>query len=135
MRPVARLAALFVVAPFLTFASALAPQHVHEPGLDPGHVTVHSHFGPHSVETRDLGNADGPEFDHDVDRVVWLESGILHESPQHSIAATIALPISQDVVQVDVSWSVTPFDDTAPVHGPPRRHASLRAPPHPSSNA
>src|SRR5438445_56997 len=73
IRPVARAVALFLIAPFLTVASTLAPQHVHEANRDRGHTVVHSHFGPHEAAVH-RGNA--TEIDHDAEHVVWLDSPI-----------------------------------------------------------
>jgi len=125
----ARVAAFGVVAPFLTFASALVPAHVHEP--EPGdhheHAVAHSHFAPHHLETHEA--AEGPEFDHDDAHVVWLDSAILHESVHQAATIPPAVPISYDTVQPERSWAVTPFDDAAPVHGPPRAAVRYRGPP------
>src|SRR5215471_9760126 len=138
MRPViaramARVAAAGLVAPFLTFASALAPAHVHEPG--PGHEhehgVAHSHFAPHQLNGHDH-DVEGPEIEHDDDdghRVVWLDSPILHQSPyQVASVLAVATPIFE-TVPIERHWSVTPFDDGAPVHGPPKTAALFRGPP------
>ncbi len=66
-----RAVALLLVAPFLTFASALTLQHVHEPGPwhGHGHAVAHSHFGPH--ETGVLQSDNVTEVEPDVEHVVW----------------------------------------------------------------
>src|SRR5262245_21310585 len=133
IRPVARAAALFVVAPFLTFVSALASQHVHEPepGHEHEHPVAHSHFAPHHAEAHDHAAEvhDHAELDHDDEHVVWLDSSTLHESPYQAQQPLAALPVSFEAVHVERHWSVTPFDDAAPVHGPPRPAALFRGPP------
>jgi hypothetical protein len=124
----ARATAIGVLAPFLTFASALAPTHVHEP--EPGeheHAVAHSHFAPHHLETHEA--AEGPELDHADGHVVWLDSAILHESVHQAATIPPAVPVSYDAVQPDRGWAVTPFDDAAPVHGPPKAAVLYRGPP------
>jgi hypothetical protein len=133
IRPVARAAALLVVAPFLTFVSALATEHVHEPepGHDHEHAVVHTHFAPHHVEvpaTEHRPPAADQDLDHDDEHVVWLASSTLHESPYHVHYLVAAVAVSSKAVPIERDWSVTPFDDAAPLHGPPRQ-PSLRGPP------
>jgi hypothetical protein len=136
IRPVARAAAGLVVAPFLLLASALAPTHVHEPGPahDHDHAVVHSHFAPH-VETHghgDPGDIDQLEIEQDGTshgHVVWLDSSILHQSPYQPDQVPAAIPVGYETVQVEMYWSVTPFDDAAPVHGPPKPDPLFRGPP------
>jgi hypothetical protein len=127
VRPLSRVAALLLAAPFLTFASGLAAAHVHEP--EPGdhdHAVAHSHFAPH-LEIHEA--TEGPEFDHNDGHVVWLDSAILHESVHQAGTTPPAVPVSYDTVQPERSWAVTPFDDAAPVHGPPRAAVRYRGPP------
>src|SRR5262245_30779889 len=147
-RPVARAAALIVVAPFLTFVSALASQHIHEPepGHDHEHAVTNSHFAPHHAEALSIDHrppttdhrppasdhrspATDQDLDHDDALVVWLDSSTLHESPYQVQHALAAVPISFEAVHVEPHWSVTPFDDAAPVHGPPRQPSLFRGPP------
>jgi hypothetical protein len=130
----ARTAALVVVAPFLTFASALAPAHVHEPG--PGHehehAVAHSHFAPHHLEAHAHDTVHGddvPEIEHDDEHVVWVDSSILHEAIYDANPIPPAIPVSYETVQLERHWSVTPFDDAAPVHGPPKPLPLFRGPP------
>src|SRR5215813_9715335 len=130
-RPVARAAALLVVAPFLTFVSALASQHIHEPepGHDHEHAVAHSHFAPHHAETPASDHrllttdhrppATDQDLDHDDETVVWLDSSTLHESPYQVQQALAAVPVSFEAVHIEHHWSVTPFEYAAPVHGPP----------------
>jgi hypothetical protein len=132
IRPAARAAALLLVAPFLTFVSALTAQHVHEP--EPGHdheeAVVHSHFSPHHTEEHDhLGLADESEIDHGDGHVVWLDGSTLHETPYQAHPAPPAIPAGFETVHIERHWSVTPFDDAAPVHGPPRPASPFRGPP------
>src|SRR5882724_4488336 len=98
MRPVirlpARIAALLLVAPFLTFASALAPQHVHEPGAGHEHAVAHSHFGPHDAHVVEGHDANTTEIEHDIERVVWLDSPILHEAPHRTARVAFTIPFS-----------------------------------------
>src|SRR5262245_29365348 len=122
--------AVLLVAPFLTFASALAPQHVHEPSSldDHHHAVAHSHFAPHDHsaphnETTEIehNDADGP--------VVWLDSAILHRSPPRIAPAISTAAVGRDVVAPAARWSVTAVDDAAPPHGPPKPVRPLRGPP------
>src|SRR5258708_38126527 len=111
IRPAARAAALLLVVPFLTLSSALAPQHIHEPGPghDHDHAVAHSHFGPHDVGVH---HADGAEIEHDDfdhGHVVWLDSPILHESPFQVAPVLAALPISYETVPAELRWSVIRF--------------------------
>src|SRR5690348_15085291 len=118
IRPLARVAAVLVAAPFLAFASAMAPQHVHEAGPGPdGHSVAHSHFGPHEVTAyQDAGT----EIEHDVEHVVWLDSPALHQGGfrldrQAACAAVTGVP-----VPCSTRWIAVEHDDAAPPHGPPR---------------
>jgi hypothetical protein len=131
IRSLARAAALALLAPFLTFASALAPQHVHEPGSSDDHhpAVAHSHFAPHDHAVH---HDDATEIEHDDadGQVVWLDSAILHQPVQRLTPATAALVLCRDVV-VDPAprWSVTAVDDAAPPHGPPKVSLLFRGPP------
>jgi hypothetical protein len=125
-RSIARVATVLVIAPFLLAGSALAPLHVHEPGAGHSHALVHSHFEAHHFES---DQPEGPEFEQDEARVVWLANTVLHQTTYH---LDPGLPlIAADLANIpDVpSWSSTPSDDVAPAHGPPRRHPSFRGPP------
>ena len=127
-RGLARAATACLVAPFLTFASALAPEHVHEPEPGHEHAVAHSHFAPHHLEEPDH-HAEGPEIDHEDQHVVWLDGSALHEAPYKVDAAPAATPVLFETVSIDRHWSVTPFDDVAPAHGPPRPSSPFRGPP------
>ena len=133
-RLVAWAASAVVVAPFLTFASALAPQHIHEPG--PGHneqAVAHSHFAPHGTSLHHHNDVTEIEHDDtDHGHVVWLDSPILHEAAHQTARVVPAAPVSYAIVAVERHWSVTPFDDAAPVHGPPKRAHLFRGPPIPA---
>ena len=107
IRVVARATALFVAVPFLTFASALAPTHVHA--------------APQQDEA--------PEIEHDDDQVIWADSPILHEAIYTAHPVSPAIPVSYETVQIARHWSVTPFDDATPVHGPPKPVPLFRGPP------
>jgi hypothetical protein len=125
-RSIARAAAALVIAPFLLSGSALAPLHVHEPGAGHSHALVHSHFEAHHFEP---DQPEGPEFEQDEARVVWLDNAVLHQTAYH---VDPGLPVvAADLTNIpDVpSWSSTPSDDEAPAHGPPRRHPPFRGPP------
>src|SRR5882672_1144640 len=117
----ARAATFGIVAPFLTFASALAPTHVHEPG--PGHehehAVAHSHFAPHHLEAHDH-DGEGPEIEQGDEHVVWIDSPVSFESIHQADLIPLAVPVTYETVQVERHWSVTPFDAAAPLHGPPR---------------
>src|SRR5438128_10275456 len=99
-----RTAAVLLVAPFLTLASGLAPEHVHEPGHGHDHALAHSHFGPHELESHAF---DATDIEHDVDHVVWLDSAFVHQSPYRVTALPIALPASGKIVPAEMHWSVT----------------------------
>ena len=124
-----RAVALLLVAPFLAFASALAPQHVHEPGPghDRRHAVAHSHFGPH--QTGVLQGDDVTEVEPDIEHVVWLDGSILHEALYRASPAPPAIPFSFDIVPAERHWSTTPFDEAAPPHGPPKTVPRFRGPP------
>jgi hypothetical protein len=131
-RVVGRATALLVAVPFLTFASALAPTHIHGPGHEHEHAVAHSHFGPHHLESHahDVpGGVEGPEVEHDDEHVLWIDSPILHEAIYAASPIPPAIPVSYETVQVAPRWSVTPFDDAAPVHGPPKPIPLFRGPP------
>jgi hypothetical protein len=133
-RVVARATALLVAAPFLTFASSLAPTHVHKPGAghEHEHAVAHSHFAPHQLEAHAhaaLRGDEGPEIEHDDEQVVWTDSPILHEAIYSANPILPAIPVSYETVQIARHWSVTPFDDAAPVHGPPKPVPLFRGPP------
>ena len=121
-----RAVALLLVAPFLTFASALAPQHVHDAGHGHDHAIAHSHFDPHHL---DIHESDDTEIEHDIEHVVWLDSAILHQTPHRTAPPAPAIPVSYEMVPVPGHWTVTTFDDAAPAHGPPRHSALFRGPP------
>jgi hypothetical protein len=127
-RPVARIASALVIAPFLLFGSALAPLHVHEPGAGHSHVLVHSHFEAHHFEA---DHPDGPEFEQNEARVVWLENAVLHQTAFHVNPGLPLIAVDLASIADRPSWFPTPSDDVAPVHGPPRRHPSFRGPPLP----
>ena len=123
-----RIAALLLAAPFLTFASALAPEHVHEQGAGHDHAVAHSHFGPHLADVRESGTeieSDANDHGH----VVWLDSPILHEAPYRAALALPAIPVSYDAVPRQLHWSATAVDEIAPAHGPPKRAHLFRGPP------
>jgi hypothetical protein len=118
--------AVLLVAPFLTFASALAPQHVHEAGPDHDHAVAHSHFAPHDQH---LHESDTTEIEHDIEHVVWLDSAILHQSIHESTHVPPERPICDDTVPPARRWSVLPCDDSPPAHGPPKPSIFFRGPP------
>ena len=121
-----RLIARLVIAPFLLFGSALAPLHVHESGRGHSHALIHSHLEAHHL---DAHQDEGPEFEPNAGRVVWLSSAIL-DTATHHIDPAHALIFNRFVTVVaDTSWSTTAFESVAPAHGPPRRHPSFRGPP------
>jgi hypothetical protein len=124
-----RAVALFLVAPFLTFASALAPQHVHGPGggHDHGHAVVHSHFRPHEMGV--LQGEDVTEVEPDIGRVVWLDGSITYEALYHAAPAPPAIPFSYEIVPAELHWSAIAFDEAAPPHGPPKTVLRFRGPP------
>jgi hypothetical protein len=118
--------AALIIAPFLLFGSALAPTHEHQPDGDRSHAVVHSHFEPHPFDSHD---SDGPEVDHPVERVIWLDGPIIHQTTYHLSQNAALVAAIFEHVPPSSSWSPTTSDDVAPVHGPPRRDSSLRGPP------
>jgi hypothetical protein len=122
----ARVASGLVNLPFLVCASALTPLHVHEPAAGRSHAVVHSHFESHHIAAHE---SEGPEFEQETERVVWLENAILHQPSYHGDPAPSTPAATFDAMVVVPSWTAMPFDEGAPVHGPPRRHPSLRGPP------
>lgn len=126
IRPLARAAAVLVAGPFLAFASAFAPLHVHEPGHDHEQAVAHSHFAPHAEEPHHSG---ADEIEHDGAGVVWLDGSILNEFTYQAFPVpAVATQISVRVV-VERSWSSIPAEDIAPAHGPPKRAHLFRGPP------
>ena len=125
-RPVARIASGLIIAPFLLFGSALTPLHVHEPAAGHSHPVVHSHFEPHHFDSHE---AEGAEFEQAAERVIWLENAVFHQTAYHANSGLPLLVASFDVPPDVPSWSATPFDEVAPVHGPPRSDLSFRGPP------
>src|SRR5215831_11294723 len=117
-----RITALLLVAPFLTFASAVAPQHVHEPGPGHDHAVAHSHFAPHDVA---LHQAETTEVEHDIEHVVWLDSAMLHQPIHEATHVPPVLPVCYETVPPASQWSVLRFDNAAPAHGPPKRPSCL----------
>jgi hypothetical protein len=124
----ARLASALVIGPFLLYGSSLAPVHVHESGSGHSQAVAHSHFEPHHFESQE---PDGGEFDHGADRVVWLENAILHQPAYQTQPGPALNAVPFEIVAAASSWTATPFEDVARVHGPPRRHLSFRGPPFP----
>jgi hypothetical protein len=125
-RPVARLAAGLVIAPFLLYGSSLAPLHVHEPDAQHSHAVAHSHFEPHHFESHE---SKGAELELGAELIVWLENATLHQSAYQGHPGFPLIAVPFEAIPKVSSWSATPFDDVAPVHGPPRRHPSFRGPP------
>lgn len=127
MGPPGRVTALIVIAPFLTFASALAPQHVHSAGPGHDHAIAHSHFGPHEHSVRH--DDDVTEIEHDIERVVYLDAAFVHTTAFRIARLLFALPFSHNEICVATRWTVTTADGVAPAHGPPRCGALFRGPP------
>jgi hypothetical protein len=130
IRPFRRVAALLLTLPFLAFASAIAPEHVHQPGPRHDHDRAigHSHFAPHQFG---LHQSVDTEIEHDIEHgeIVWLNSPILNESSHDSEEVLPSIPVSYDVVLIEPAWSVTPVDTAAPAHGPPKPVQRFRGPP------
>ena len=122
----ARATAVLLVVPFLTFASALAPQHVHEAGPGHDHAVAHSHFAPHDAA---LHESDTTEIEHDIEHVVWLDCAILHQPIHKATHVPPVLPVCCETVAAPSRWSVLRFDHAAPPHGPPKSPSYLRGPP------
>ena len=125
-------AAVLIVAPFLTFASAMAPQHIHEP--DPSdnhdHAVAHSHFGQHDIASHHAATT--TEIEHDTDHsehVVWVDGAILHQPIHQAMQVPPALLICRESTPQTQHWSVLRFDNAAPAHGPPRATHLFRGPP------
>jgi hypothetical protein len=122
-----RAVAVLLVVPFLTFASALAPQHVHEPGRSHDHPIAHSHFAPHHHH---LDVSETTEIEHDdSERVVWLDSAILHQTIHQATHVPAARSVLDHMVHRVERWSVVRCDDAPPAHGPPKRSTFFRGPP------
>jgi hypothetical protein len=125
---IARAAALLLIAPFLTFASALAPQHIHEPGPGHDHAVVHSHFAPHEMAPYSTDT----EIEHDIEHVVWVDAAILHQPIHKATHVPPALSVCDDEPHATRGWSVVRANHAPPPHGPPRNLNRFRGPP-PSS--
>ena len=126
LRPVARVASGLVIAPFLLFGSVLAPLHAHEPAAGHSDALVHSHFEPHHLEAH---QPEGAEVEQGTAHVIWLESALLHQTAYQIDPGLPLFTASFEAIPPETLWSATPFDDVAPVHGPPRRHPLFRGPP------
>ena len=124
-RFVARAAAGVVVGPFLALASAFAPAHAHESDPEHSHPVIHSHFQPHEQ----VQHPDGPEVEPGSDHVVWLDSAIVHAYPYQLDPPPAVVAAGAELVGTTGAWSVTEFNESAPVHGPPRCASFLRGPP------
>lgn len=111
---------------FLIFGSGMAPLHAHESDAPHSHAVVHSHFGQH--HQAGLHHDADPEFDYG-ERIVWLDMAAVHALPFQLDAPVAALTPLAVPVMCSGCWSAIIFDEAAPPHGPPRRFASLRAPP------
>lgn len=123
----ARGTAVFLVLPVLAFASALAPQHVHEPGPEHTHAIVHSHFSPHEHAVRPTDTV--TEIEHDVEQVVYIDGSFVHVAAFRIAPALSALPLEQGAIRFAPRWTATPSDDVAPAHGPPKHSVVFRGPP------
>jgi hypothetical protein len=139
-RAMARATTIGLVVPFLTFASALTSAHIHEPepGHDHEHAFVHAHFAPHHVEapaTSRQPAVTDQDLDHNDEHIVWLDSPILHEALYQVDPMPAVDTAGNETVHVERHWSVTPFDDAAPVHGPPKPVPPFRGPPPSSSES
>ena len=62
-------------------------------------------------------------------QVIWLENAILHQTAYQVDPGPPLIAASLDAIPPETFWSSTPFDDVAPVHGPPRGHSRFRGPP------
>ena len=121
----ARATAILLIAPFVTLASALAPQHIHESGPGYDHAVTHSHFGPHDAK---LHSADTTEIERG-ELVVWLDGAMLHQPIHEATHVPPALPVCCETVPAASQWSVLRFDNAPPAHGPPKSSSYLRGPP------
>ena len=123
---VRRVAALIVLAPFLAFSSALAPQHVHQAAHEHASV-VHSHFAPHKHTPRDATT----EIEHGDDdgQLVWLDGAVLLASPPLVAPTQTTRALRTEIVAPVTRWSVTTVDEAAPPHGPPKPVLRFRGPP------
>ena len=126
VRLLARVAAGLVIAPYFVLAADLAPEHLHESDGDHSHAIVHSHFEPHDMESL---QHDGSEIDHAQDRVVWLDSPIIHQLCYQFDPSVALVAAALTGIPIATRWSVHRFDEATPAHGPPRDPSSLRGPP------
>ncbi|HUK35153.1 MAG TPA: hypothetical protein VLV86_14645 [Vicinamibacterales bacterium] len=123
----ARVTALLLLAPFLTLASALAPQHVHEPGPGHDHAVAHSHFAAHEQALQH--GDDVTEIEHDIEHVVYLDGAFVHTTGFRVAPVRSAVLPHQSQICLATRWTVTPADDIPPAHGPPKRCPFFRGPP------
>lgn len=115
-----------ILAPYVTLVSTVAPEHVHEGGSDHPQAVAHQHLQTHEIES---SHADGPEFDHDDDHVMWLDSVFVFQDSYHTPhPADIPAGRFADAPGTH-TWIAIGQDVAAPAHGPPRSVLSLRAPP------
>jgi hypothetical protein len=115
----------------MVVSGLLPPLHLHEEA-DPDHAdhhavsVIHRHFAPHAVPLNSssrLSDDDGPMLVLDQQAI----------GSKHAHVAPVRLAVLNAVVslpRVDTPRSIgRPQIDGSPPHGPPRRPASLRAPP------
>ncbi len=124
-----RVAALVLLAPFLTFASALAPQHVHQAGPGHEHPIAHSHFSPHEVGSAASALHDGDEIEADLEHVVWIDSSAIHELPFRVDYAPANFTAPFGLARPATESFARDRYRTAPAHGPPTPVWRLRGPP------
>ena len=131
MGSVIRILAVAILAPWLAVSAALAPEHVHQPGVT-GHASVvHTHFEPHHHESArlDLDHHHAAELSAADEHVMWLDQvGIpltAYLFPDFlGVVSTRAIISPQPV-----RYTAAAADEATLPHGPPRVSLSLRAPP------
>jgi hypothetical protein len=117
-----RVAVPVILAPWLVFSSMMPPEHLHEADEHHSGAVTHRHFEAH--------HHDGAEIDHEGGRIVWLDDSPALLSASHQLTVPGGIVPTHFGACPDLKgWILESILDASPPHGPPRLHASLRAPP------
>ncbi len=121
-----------VLSAALVGSGLLPPAHGHF-GEDPDHAVVHQHLAPHHPVPAQVPRASDDDDDGPI--LVITQHARVPDGVRVPIpigAALYPFALAKDLL---IGHEIAPRIDGSPPHGPPRRHASLRAPPVPPFNA
>jgi len=117
-----RTALALALAPWLVLAATMPPEHRHEADEHHAQSVTHRHFEAH--------DHDGAEIDHGEAPIVWLDDSLSVAHAPYQLTVPDAIVPAHCQPSPDLNgWIVASILDASPPHGPPRRYASLRAPP------